>query len=381
MRRLIGSTLLLLASAGWAMAALGPLEAAAILTEAKAANGKCAFLNAAEADKMSLFAARAEVAAVAAGSAEAAGPELQKAQARGRATACDAAAKARVREIYSAADEAMEAVTGQQPPAAGPVSILPRQKTAAAPVAPKPRQVQPAPRQLVQPQPVPRAVQPTPVYNFNAQQPQSVPQPQPQYAYAQPAPEPEPQPQPQYVYAQPEPQPQPQPQYAYAQPEPQPQYVYAQPQPEPQPQYEYAQPQYGYAQPQYAWPEPQPILSRRFLARFSVVLDQPPAQPVYAPQAVYQPEPVYAPASDVSGGLDAYIQRASAYYVEIRCQHLSQSDAQLFWQSIASQHASLLQHEAPHAVEAALGEAQTRAASIACSQESAQFVQDSFHQQ
>ena len=63
MRRFIGSALFLLASAGWASAALGPLEAAVILIEAKATNAKCAFLSPAEAEKLNGFVARAEVSA------------------------------------------------------------------------------------------------------------------------------------------------------------------------------------------------------------------------------------------------------------------------------------------------------------------------------
>ena len=359
MRRIIGSTLFLLASAGWAAAALGPLDAAAILTETKATNAKCAFLNPAEAEKLSLFTARAEVAAVGAESADKAGAKLLQARARGGQSACDADAKARVREIYSAANEAMEAVNRETAPPAGPTSILPKPKIA-APVqqAPQPlMQQQLMPQQLQQPQVLVPAPQPVPLqpqvrYNFAAQQPQ-FPQPQPQYVYAEPAP----QPQPQYVYA--EPAPEPAPQYAYAAP----------------------QPQYVYAEPQYVAPLPQPILNERFLARFSVVLERPEPQPVIyqTPAAVYAPELVYAPVSDVMpAGLDHYARRASAYYVEIRCQHLNPQQAQQFWQSIATEHAAMLERESPSAIEAALAQARAQADQMACSSQSAAFVQQAF---
>lgn len=355
MRRLIGSTLFLLASAGWAAAALGPLEAAAILAEAKAANDKCQVLDAAEAENLGLFSARAEVAAVGAATPDKASPQLHEARQRGAVSACDAATKARVREIYEAASEAMAAVNSETaPPAAGPVNILP-QPLSVATIQPAPR---PAPPQAPQPQPrvhapkpvvqaQPRVLVPAPVpqaprYNFSAQQPQ-LPQPGPQYALAEPP----------LVPA-------PQPQYVYVEPEPVPQYVYA--------------------QPQYMPPQPQPILNERFLARFSVVLERPEPQPaVYqTPAAVYTPEPVYAPASDVTGGLDHYALRASAYYVERRCQHLNPQQAQQFWQSIAAQHATMLERESPSAIEAALAQSRARADQMACGGQSAQFVQQAF---
>lgn len=366
MRRIIGSTLFLLASTGWACAALGPLEAAAILTETKAANAKCGFLNRAEADNLNLFTARAEVAAVGVESADSAGAQLQQARARGGQTACNADAKARVREIYDAANEAMQAVNRETEPAQGPVNILPKPK-AAGPLQPAPRPIQhqaPAPQPLIQPQPQPQvlvpAPQPVPVqpqvsYNFAAQQP----------------PIPQPQPQPQYVYA--EPVPQPEPQYVYA----------ASPAPEPVPQYAYAAPQPDYVQtaPQYAAPLPQPILNQRFLARFSVVLERPEPQLVVyqTPAAVYAPAPVYAPVSDVTpAGLDHYARRASAYYVEMRCQHLNPQQARQFWQSIATEHAAMLERESPGAIEAALAQARAQADQMACSSQSAAFVQNAF---
>jgi hypothetical protein len=376
MRRFIGSALFLLASAGWASAELSPLDAAAILTESKATNAKCAFLNPVEAEKLNLFTARAEVAAVSAESADKAGPQLQQARARGAQSACDAAAQARVREIYSSANEAMEAVNRETVPTQGPISILPKPITA-APVrtvrpplmqqqtqillmpqqpqvlvpAPQPVPMQP---QVLVPAPQPVPLQPQVRYNFSAQQPQ-LPQPQPQYVYAEPAPVQ--QPEPQYVYAEPVPQ-------------PEPQYVYAEPAPEPALQYAYAVPQ-----PQYVAPQPQPILSERFLARLTVVLERPEPQPV-----VYQtPAAVYAPVSDLmTAGLDHYAHRASAYYVEIRCQHLTPQQAQQFWQSIAAEHAAMLERESPTAIETALIQARAQADQIACSSQSVAFVQQAF---
>ena len=304
MRRFISSALLLLASTGWASAALGPLEAAVILIEAKATNAKCAFLSPAEAEKLNGFVARAEVSAVSAVSAEQATPHLHRAEANGRSSACNAESQARVREIYSAANDAMEAVNQETAAPQGPVSILPQPR----PATPQQPARLPVQQQAQAPQPL-------------------VP---PQYVYAEP----------QYA----------EPQYA------EPQYV------EPQ----YAEPKYVAPQPQHVAPQPrpQPILNERFLARFSVVLERPEPQPaVYqAPAAaVYAPEPVYAPVSEVMpAGLDHYARRATAYYVEIRCQHLNQQQAQQFWQSIATEHAALLERESPSAVESALAMASTQ---------------------
>ena len=333
MRRFISSALLLLASTGWASAALGPLEAAVILIEAKATNAKCAFLSPAEAEKLNGFVARAEVSAVSAVSAEQATPHLHRAEANGRSTACNAESQARVREIYSAANAAMEAVNQETAAPQGPVSILPQPR----PATPQQPARLPVQQQAQAPQPL-------------------VP---PQYVYAEP----------QYVA--------PQPQYA----EPQPQYVYAEPQyAEPQ----YAEPQYVAPQPQHVAPQPrpQPILNERFLARFSVVLERPEPQPaVYqAPAAaVYAPDPVYVPVSEVMpAGLDHYARRATAYYVEIRCQHLNKQQAQQFWQSIATEHAALLERESPSAVESALAMASTQADQMACTSQTAAFVQQAF---
>jgi hypothetical protein len=333
MRRFISSALLLLASTGWASAALGPLEAAVILIEAKATNAKCAFLSPAEAEKLNGFVARAEVSAVSAVSAEQATPHLHRAEANGRSSACNAESQARVREIYSAANAAMEAVNQETAAPQGPVSILPQPR----PATPQQPARLPVQQQAQAPQPL-------------------VP---PQYVYAEP----------QYVA--------PQPQYA----EPQPQYVYAEPQyAEPQ----YVEPQYVAPQPQHVAPQPrpQPILNERFLARFSVVLERPEPQPaVYqAPAAaVYAPDPVYAPVSEVMpAGLDHYAHRATAYYVEIRCQHLNQQQAQQFWQSIATEHAALLERESPSAVESALAMASTQADQMACTSQTAAFVQQAF---
>ena len=314
MRRFISSALLLLASTGWASAALGPLEAAVILIEAKATNAKCAFLNPAEAEKLNGFVARAEVSAVSAVSAEQATPHLHRAEANGRSTACNAESQARVREIYSAANAAMEAVTQETAAPPGPVSILPQPR----PATPQQPARLPVQQQAQAPQPL-------------------VP--------------------PQYVYAEP-------------------QYVAPQPQ--------YAEPQYVAPQPQHVAPQPrpQPILNERFLARFSVVLERPEPQPaVYqAPAAaVYAPDPVYAPVSEVMpAGLDHYARRATAYYVEIRCQHLNQQQAQQFWQSIATEHAALLERESPSAVESALAMASTQADQMACTSQTAAFVQQAF---
>ena len=302
MRRFISSALLLLASTGWASAALGPLEAAVILIEAKATNAKCAFLSPAEAEKLNGFVARAEVSAVSAVSAEQATPHLHRAEANGRSSACNAESQARVRDIYSAANAAMEAVNQETAAPQGPVSILP------------------------QPRPA------TP------QQPARLPVQQQAQA----------------------------------------------PQPLVPPQYVYAEPQYVAPQPQHVAPQPrpQPILNERFLARFSVVLERPEPQPaVYqAPAAaVYAPEPVYAPVSEVMpAGLDHYARRATAYYVEIRCQHLNQQQAQQFWQSIATEHAALLERESPSAVESALAMASTQADQMACTSQTAAFVQQAF---
>ena len=312
MRRFISSALLLLASTGWASAALGPLEAAVILIEAKATNAKCAFLSPAEAEKLNGFVARAEVSAVSAVSAEQATPHLHRAEANGRSTACNAESQARVREIYSAANAAMEAVNQETAAPQGPVSILPQPR----PATPQQPARLPVQQQAQAPQPL-------------------VP--------------------PQYVYAEP-------------------QYVYAEPQ--------YVEPQY--VEPQYVAPQPrpQPILNERFLARFSVVLERPEPQPaVYqAPAAaVYAPDPVYAPVSEVMpAGLDHYARRATAYYVEIRCQHLNQQQAQQFWQSIATEHAALLERESPSAVESALAMASTQADQMACTSQTAAFVQQAF---
>ena len=322
MRRFISSALLLLASTGWASAALGPLEAAVILIEAKATNAKCAFLSPAEAEKLNGFVARAEVSAVSAVSAEQATPHLHRAEANGRSTACNAESQARVREIYSAANAAMEAVNQETAAPQGPVSILPQPR----PATPQQPARLPVQQQAQAPQPL-------------------VP---PQYVYAEP----------QYA----------EPQYA------EPQYV------EPQ----YAEPKYVAPQPQHVAPQPrpQPILNERFLARFSVVLERPEPQPVVyqAPAAaVYAPEPVYAPVSEVMpAGLDHYARRATAYYVEIRCQHLNQQQAQQFWQSIATEHAALLERESPSAVESALAMASTQADQMACTSQTAAFVQQAF---
>jgi hypothetical protein len=270
----------------------------------------------------------------------------------------------------------MEAVNRETVPAQGLISILPK-PTTAAPVrtvrppllqqqtqillmpqqpqvrvpAPQPVPMQP---QVLVPAPQPVPLQPQVRYNFSAQQPQ-LPQPQPQYVYAEPAPVQ----QPQYLYAEPAPVPQPEPQY-----------VYAEPAPEPALQYAYAVPQ-----PQYVAPQPQPILSERFLARLTVVLERPEPQPV-----VYQtPAAVYAPVSDLmTAGLDHYAHRASAYYVEIRCQHLTPQQAQQFWQSIAAEHAAMLERESPTAVETALIQARAQADQIACSSQSVAFVQQAF---
>ncbi len=312
MRRFISSALLLLASTGWASAALGPLEAAVILIEAKATNAKCAFLSPAEAEKLNGFVARAEVSAVSAVSAEQATPHLHRAEANGRSTACNAESQARVREIYSAANAAMEAVNQETAAPQGPVSILPQPR----PATPQQPARLPVQQQAQAPQPL-------------------VP--------------------PQYVYAEP-------------------QYV------EPQ----YVEPQYVAPQPQHVAPQPrpQPILNERFLARFSVVLERPEPQPVVyqAPAAaVYAPEPVYAPVSEVMpAGLDHYARRATAYYVEIRCQHLNKQQAQQFWQSIATEHAALLERESPSAVESALAMASTQADQMACTSQTAAFVQQAF---
>ena len=307
MRRFISSALLLLASTGWASAALGPLEAAVILIEAKATNAKCAFLSPAEAEKLNGFVARAEVSAVSAVSAEQATPHLHRAEANGRSSACNAESQARVREIYSAANAAMEAVNQETAAPQGPVSILPQPR----PATPQQPARLPVQQQAQAPQPL-------------------VP----------------------------------------------PQYVYAEPQ--------YAEPKYVAPQPQHVAPQPrpQPILNERFLARFSVVLERPEPQPaVYqAPAAaVYAPDPVYAPVSEVMpAGLDHYARRATAYYVEIRCQHLNQQQAQQFWQSIATEHAALLERESPSAVESALAMASTQADQMACTSQTAAFVQQAF---
>ena len=307
MRRFISSALLLLASTGWASAALGPLEAAVILIEAKATNAKCAFLSPAEAEKLNGFVARAEVSAVSAVSAEQATPHLHRAEANGRSTACNAESQARVREIYSAANAAMEAVNQETAAPQGPVSILPQPR----PATPQQPARLPVQQQAQAPQPL-------------------VP----------------------------------------------PQYVYAEPQ--------YVEPQYVAPQPQHVAPQPrpQPILNERFLARFSVVLERPEPQPVVyqAPAAaVYAPEPVYAPVSEVMpAGLDHYARRATAYYVEIRCQHLNKQQAQQFWQSIATEHAALLERESPSAVESALAMASTQADQMACTSQTAAFVQQAF---
>ena len=312
MRRFISSALLLLASTGWASAALGPLEAAVILIEAKATNAKCAFLSPAEAEKLNGFVARAEVSAVSAVSAEQATPHLHRAEANGRSTACNAESQARVREIYSAANAAMEAVNQETAAPQGPVSILPQPR----PATPQQPARLPVQQQAQAPQPL-------------------VP--------------------PQYVYAEPQ---------------------YAEPQ--------YVEPQYVAPQPQHVAPQPrpQPILNERFLARFSVVLERPEPQPVVyqAPAAaVYAPDPVYAPVSEVMpAGLDHYARRATAYYVEIRCQHLNKQQAQQFWQSIATEHAALLERESPSAVESALAMASTQADQMACTSQTAAFVQQAF---
>ena len=77
-------------------------------------------------------------------------------------------------------------------------------------------------------------------------------------------------------------------------------------------------------------------------------------------------------------GLDHYAHRATAYYVEIRCQHLNQQQAQQFWQSIATEHAALLERESPSAVESALAMASTQADQMACTSQTAAFVQQAF---
>jgi hypothetical protein len=121
-------------------------------------------------------------------------------------------------------------------------------------------------------------------------------------------------------------------------------------------------------------------VSQRFLARFSVVLERPEPQPVLyqVPAAVYAPEPIYTPVSDVSGGLGHYGRRAHAYYVEIRCQHLNPQQARQFWQSIAVEHAAMLERESAAAIESTLAQARAQADQMACSSQSAALVQQVF---
>jgi hypothetical protein len=115
-----------------------PLAAVELLAKSKAADAKCHFLGGDEAQELSDYVARGEIASAQQTSVS----ETQAAMAQGRkqgaAAACGEAAKADLRETLLAAREAMAAVdAGQSPPAdAAAPEPAKKQKTQALKAAP-----------------------------------------------------------------------------------------------------------------------------------------------------------------------------------------------------------------------------------------------------
>lgn len=312
--RYIGLGLLLAGGVSPALADLAPLEAASLLAEARGADEKCAFLEPQESERLGYLAAKAEVAAVSAAGVEKAGSALQRARLKGETGTCEAETRTQVLEVYSAANLALKEATGEVKPGAGPMNITP------PPTRPATRPVAPPPAQQVPRQPVSQ--------HLPLHQPQHVPQPMPQ-------------PMPQHV--------------------PQPVLVEAPPAPVP-----------------LILPPAEPV-KPRYLAHFFVTVDGPETTTaVSTPVPLPAPVPVSMPAGIPAEGLAGYHRRAVAYYLDMRCKHLSLQHSQLFWQAITAEHVHHLETAAPGLVGETLQEAQALASTMACDQSSAQVVQQAF---
>lgn len=73
-----------------------------------------------------------------------------------------------------------------------------------------------------------------------------------------------------------------------------------------------------------------------------------------------------------------YGQQAMAYYVERRCAHLSQGDANRFWRRIVARHKLALARSGSAAVRSALRQAEAMAAAKRCGSQTAQLVRQGF---
>jgi hypothetical protein len=97
-----------------------------------------------------------------------------------------------------------------------------------------------------------------------------------------------------------------------------------------------------------------------------------------APPKKLDPKPAQTAAKQPKGQVGSYEREALAYYVDRRCGHLSQGDANRFWQKIVARHKIALSRYGASAVRTALKQAEAAAASKRCGSQTASLVKGSY---